>query len=439
MNKKIVIIGAGSSVFGPSIFSDLYLSEVLAGSTIVLVDIDAEKLKMIYEILSYENEQTGNKLLLEYTTDRKLALLNADFVISSVEPKRFHFRWQDHNIPLKYGARTRMGECGGPGGFFHSARVIPIVMDILNDVNELCPNAYFINFSNPVARISLAAYRMFPNIKFVGLCHQIEFLNKHLPKMFNCNLEDLKLTVTGLNHFGFLIGLDKWETGEDLMPEFNRKCLPYFEDKWDKFEFDQFTFEIYQRFGYFPHAGDNHLCEYIQFADEFVLLEDLKEWIHLMEESGKSIDKKIRRYHRKLKAGKYPKKKLLNSSPSGEQAIPIIEAIMSNNRIYDPSVNIPNDGLIRNLPKDLVIETPAWIDGDGIHGIPLGELPRNIAGLLRIEATIQDLCVDAILKKSKALAINCLSIDTKVGSIEIAEKIFDELYNLQKEYLPKFT
>lgn len=439
MKRKIVLIGAGSSVFGPSMFSDLYLNDNLDGSTIVLVDIDAEKLEMIYDILCNENEQAGKKFVLERTTDRRVALHDADFVISSVEPKRFHFRWQDHSIPLKHGARTRMGECGGPGGFFHSARIIPIVMDIMRDVNEICPDAYFINFSNPVARISLAAHRLFPDIKYVGLCHQIEFLNNHLPKMFDCELDELKITVTGLNHFGFLIGLEKWKSGEDLMPEFNHRCLEYFKDKWDKFGFDQFTFEVFERFGYFPHPGDNHLCEYIQFADEFVLVEDLKEWIQLMEESGKSVDRKIRRYHRKLSEGKSPKKSLLRSTPSGEQAIPIIEAIVTNTRMYDPSVNIPNSGLVTNLPQNLVIETPAWIDGDGIHGIKIGDLPKNIAGLLRIEATIQDMCVEAILQKSKSLAINCLSMDTKVGSISMAEKIFDELYTMQKDYLPKFT
>ena len=331
-----------------------------------------------------------------------------------------------------------MGECGGPGGFFHSARIIPIVLDIVKDVNDICPNALFINFSNPVARISLAVTRTYPNLKYVGLCHQIGFLNYHLPLMFDCPLEDLELVVSGFNHFGFLIGLKNVKTGADLMPDFNRRCLDYFKDKSNKFEFDQFTFEIFKRFGYFPHPGDNHLCEYIQFADEFVLLEDLKEWIKLMEETGGATDRKIRRYHRKMKAGKMPKKSILKPTPSGERPIPIIEAIITNTRSYDPSVNIPNDGLIMNLPQDIVIETPAWIDGDGIHGVEIGDLPKNIAGLLRIEATIQDLCVDAILKKSKSQAITCLAMDTKVGSVRMAEKIFADLYNLQKDYLPDF-
>ncbi|MHA1745757.1 MAG: family 4 glycosyl hydrolase, partial [Promethearchaeota archaeon] len=296
MKKKIVLLGAGSSVFGPSMFSDLYLSQVLDGSTITLCDINEPKLQMIYDLLSYENEKSGNKFILEQTTDRKEAFQNADFIISSVEAKRFHFRWQDHNIPLKHGARSLMGECGGPGGFFHSARVIPLVLSIAEDITKICPDAFFINFSNPVARISLAIHRKYPNIKFIGLCHQIEFLNFHLPKMFEKPLDELKMTVAGLNHFGFLIGLEDFKTGENLLPAFNANALQYFDGKWDRFQFDEFTFEIYKRFGYFPHSGDNHLCEYIQFADEFVKLEDLKDWIQTMEEFGKMEDKRIIRF-----------------------------------------------------------------------------------------------------------------------------------------------
>jgi alpha-galactosidase len=438
MKKKIVLLGAGSSVFGPSMFSDLYLSQVLDGSTITLCDINETKLQMIYDLLSHENEKTGNKFILEQTTDRKEAFQNADFVISSVEAKRFHFRWQDHKVPLKHGARTLMGECGGPGGFFHSARVIPLVLSIVEDISNICPNAFFINFSNPVARISLAIHRKYPKIKFIGLCHQIEFLNYHLPKMFDKPLGDLKMTVAGLNHFGFLIGLEDFKSGENLLPAFNAKSLQYFDGKWDRFQFDEFTFEIYKRFGYFPHSGDNHLCEYIQFADEFVKLEDLKDWIQTMEEFGKMEDKRIIRFHKKLKKGKPSKRSVLSSKLSGESAIPVIEAIITNQRTYLSSVNIPNEGIIENLPSDLIVEGPAWVDGSGVHGVKLGSLPKNIAALLRMEASIQDVCVEAILHESKTLALACLAMDLKVEGFKMAENIFDELFALQREYLPDF-
>jgi alpha-galactosidase len=439
MDKRIVLVGAGSSSFGPSMFTDLYLSKVLGGSTIVLHDIDKEKLEMIYELLIIENERVGNKFNLELTTDRAMAFKDADFIISSIEVgDRFELRWQDHNIPLKYGARTRMGECGGPGGFFHSARIIPEIVKIVKDAENICPNAFFINFSNPMARNCLAIKRT-TNIKFIGLCHQIEFFNFYFPKMLNKPLEELKMTVVGFNHFGFLIGLEDFKTGKNLMPEFNSKCLDYFKDKWDRFMFSNLTFEIYQRFGYFPHAGDNHIVEYLQFGDEYTKIQDLKDWIELMDAEGKATYSRVLRYYKRLKQGRYPKKGMLRKKPSGERAIPIIEAILTDRNSYESSVNIPNDGLVNNLPNDIVIEGPITVNRDGVHGVKIGSLPKNIAALLRIEASIQDLCVEAILKRDKDLAIACLAIDTKIDGFEMAENIFKEMTEVQKDYLPKFN
>jgi alpha-galactosidase len=438
MDKKIVLVGAGSASFGPAMFTDLYYSKHLDSCTLVLHDIDKEKLEMIYELLVEENSRAGNKFNLDHTTNRSKALKDADFIISSIEVgDRFELRWQDHNIPLKYGARTRMGECGGPGGFFHSARIIPEVLKIAKDVETICPEAFFINYSNPVARNCLAIKRT-TNIKFIGLCHQIEFFNHHFPKMFNKSLEELKMTVVGLNHFGFLLGLEDFNTGKDLMPEFNSKCLDYFKDKWDRFQFSDLTFEVYKRFGYFPHPGDNHMVEYLQFGDEYTKLQDLKDWIELMSQQGQAINYKLLKSYKRLKKGKYPKKGVFFRGPTGERAIPIIEAILTDENLYESSVNIPNDGLIDNLPSDLVIEGPATIDKEGVHGVKLGKIPKGIAALLRIEATIQDLCVEAILKESKQLALSCLAIDPKVGSFDRAEKIYNEIYETQKKYLPKF-
>lgn len=439
MNTRIVLVGAGSTAFGPSILSDINLSSVLNGSTIVLHDINEEKLEMMFELLEKENELSGNKYNIERTLSRQKAFKGADFIISSIEiGDRFFLRWQDHEIPLKHGARTRMGECGGPGGFFHSARIIPEVVKIVQDAEKICPNAFFINYSNPVARVCLAIKRTTQKLKFIGLCHQIEFFNKHIPATLNKPLEVLKMTVMGLNHFGFLVNLEDFNTGKNLMEEFNSKALDYFKEKWDRFEFSDLTFEVYKRFGYFPHPGDNHLVEYLQFGDEYTYIQDLKDWIKLMQERGNAIYKKAVRFHKRLKDGKYPKKGMLLKVSSGERAIPIIEAILKNKNSYESSVNIPNNGHIINLPGDLVIEGPAIVDKNGVHGVKIGNLPKNIAGLLRIEASIQDLCVEAVLKKSKELALACLAVDPKVGSFKMAEKIYNEMTELQKDYLPEF-
>ncbi len=438
MEKKIVLIGAGSTSFGPSMFSDLYQSEVLNGSTVVLNDIDKEKLDIIYELLSIENEKANNKFELQKTLNRKEALKDADFIISSIEVgDRMKLWWQDYTIPREYGSTQILGECGGPGGTFHAFRIIPPIIDIVKDVEKICPKAFFINFSNPMSRVCLAIKRAV-DINFIGLCHQIHFLEIHLPRMLNIKLENLRMTVAGLNHFGFLLDLKDLRTNKSLMLEFNEKAMNYFKKYEDPFEFSTLTFEVYKRFGYFPHPGDNHLGEYLQFGEEFTTTQDMINWINRTDKFNVGIYKKVLRYHKRLKEGRYPRKGMLYKVPSGERAIPIIEAIIKNENSYEPSVNIPNNGLIENLPQDLVVEVPVRVNKEGVNGVKLGKIPKNIAALLRIEATIQDLCVEAILKKSKKLAIASLAIDLNVGSFERAEKIYSKMSEIQKGYLPNF-
>ncbi|MFX0141702.1 MAG: hypothetical protein ACFFDN_49145, partial [Candidatus Hodarchaeota archaeon] len=160
--------------------------------------------------------------------------------------------------------------------------------------------------------------------------------------------------------------------------------------------------------------------------------------INLNDQFGKSVYNKVIRMHKGLKKGKYPKAGMLPKTPSIERAIPIIEAILTDRNSYESSVNIPNNGLIDNLPQDLVIEGPVIVNKKGVTGVRIGNIPKQIAALLRIEATIQDLCVEAVLKKSKELALACLAIDTNVEKFETAENIFNEMIEVQKEYLPNF-
>lgn len=439
MDKKIVLIGAGSAAFSPPTLSDLNLSKVLAGSTITLVDIDTEKLQMVYEVLSEDNKKLGNKINIESTPNREKALKEADFVINSTEHgDRFELRWQDNTIPRKHGSTERMAENGGPGGFFHSARQIPEIIKIAKDVVRICPDAFFINYSNPMSRICLALKRTVPSLKVLGLCHQIGLLVPHLSKIIDKERTDFQIITGGLNHFAFLMGLKDLNTGDNLLPVFNANCQNYFQDKWNRFHYADLTFEVYKRFGWFPYVGDNHICEYLQIGSHYTTAQDLTEWITRMEQANKGINAKLKRYYKRLKKGKYPKKGMLMKSRSSERAIPIIEAIVEDSNSYEIAVNIPNDGIIENLPQDLVIECSGIVNKEGIHGVKLGEIPKSIAALLRIEASIQDLCVEAIMQESKDLAIACLAMDVNCGSFEMAEAIFHEMFELQREYLPNF-
>ncbi|NVM36420.1 MAG: hypothetical protein HWN81_12550 [Candidatus Lokiarchaeota archaeon] len=438
-NKKIVLIGAGSTSFGPPMFNDIYLSDVLEGSKIVLHDINEEKLEMIYELLLVENEKRDNKFSLERTTDRIKALNGADFIINSIEVgDRMELWRQDYEIPRKHGSTQILGECGGPGGTFHAWRIIPPMVEIVRDAEKICPDAFFINFSNPMSRVCLAIKRSVKNLKFIGLCHQIGFMVEHLPKMFNKSINELKMKVAGLNHFAFLFGLEDLSMRSNLIPSFNLKAMKYFKEHDDRFEFSTLTFEVFKKFGYFPYVGDNHLGEYLQFGEEFTNTTDMIDWIDYIDREGEIVYEKFLKYYKSLKRGKYPKKGILNKIPSGERAVPIIEAIINNENSYENAVNIPNDNIVDNLPQDLILECSATVNKNGVHGVKVGSLPKNIAALLRIESTIQDLCVEAILKESKELAINCLVIDPNVGNFEMAENIFNEMLELQKSYLPNF-
>ncbi|MFX1587195.1 MAG: hypothetical protein ACFFC1_03485 [Promethearchaeota archaeon] len=440
MDIKIVLIGAGSPAFGPPTFIDLNRSKILAGSTITLLDIDKDKLQMVYEVVSEDNKKIGNKFIIESTINREKALKDADFVINSTEHgDRFELRWQDNTIPRKHGTTERMGENGGAGGFFHSARQIPEIIKIAKDVQRICPDAFFINYSNPVSRICLALKRVVPKVKMLGLCHQIGLLTSHhLPTMMNRDLSDMQLITGGLNHFAFLLGLKDLKSGADLMPEFNLKCMEYFKDKWDRFHFADLTFEVYKRFGWFPYVGDNHICEYLQIGSQYTTEQDLTDWITMMEQANVGGTERLTRFYNRLKKGRYPKKGMLMQEPSGERAIPIIEAIIKDSNSYEIAVNIPNDRIIENLPQDLVIECSGIVNKNGIHGVKLGNIPKNIAAILRIEASIQDLCVEAILQESKQLAIDCIAIDVNCGSFEMAEAILNEMMEVQKNYLPNF-
>ncbi|NVM16368.1 MAG: hypothetical protein HWN80_01530 [Candidatus Lokiarchaeota archaeon] len=439
MDKKIVLIGAGSTSFGPSSLLDLYQSNLLQGSTIVLHDINKEHLEIMFDLVEAENKIHNNKFNIERTTDRKKALNGTDFIISSTEVgDRFKLWREDYHIPRKYGSTQILGECGGPGGTMHAFRVIPPILEIVKDVNEICPNAFFINFSNPMARVCLAIKRTVPNLRFIGLCHQIGDLTHHLPLMLNKKLDNLKMMPYGLNHFGFLMGLEELHTGEDLMPEFNKIALEYFSQRKDRFQFSTLTLEVYKRFSYFPYTSDTHIGEYLKFGEEFTEAKDMIDWIDFAEKGGIRTYKRVMKNHKRLKEGKYFKKGMFYGGSSGERAIPIIEAIISDKNSYESAVNVPNDNIIENLPQDLVIECPVRVNKNGIEGVKWGKLPSDIAALMQIEATIQDLCVEAIIQKSKDLAIATLAIDPNVGSFKIADRIFEEMMELQKEHLPEF-
>ena len=200
--KKIVLIGAGSQNFGLGVIGDIFKSKTLEGSKIVLHDINGESLKLTHKIAEDFKDKLNINVEISSTTSRQEALKNADFCIISIEVgHRFNLWDQDWKIPLQYGIKQVYGENGGPGGLFHALRIIPPILDICEDISSICPEAFVFNYSNPMQRICHAVTTKFPELKFIGLCHEIASMERQLPDLMKTDFSNINFRAGGLNHF----------------------------------------------------------------------------------------------------------------------------------------------------------------------------------------------------------------------------------------------
>jgi len=337
-------------------------------------------------------------------------LKKANFIINSIEVgPRFDWWEIDKRIPWKYGSHQVFGENGGPGGMFHSMRIVPPILDICEDINKICPNATFINYSNPMHRILLSVKRKFPNLKTVGLCHEIALAEHLLPKILKIPFEKLDLWCGGLNHMGAIIKAKHKDTGEDLIPKINERGIKFLR-RW-RWSIPSrllhpvgLTLYILEQFGYLPYTNDSHYGEYIGWANDVVNMRGIKNFYNIYRLYIRLNGYRIRRKIKRKKGHKLVKL-------DQERAVPIIEGIISDSNHQEISVNLPNEGIISNLPEDLVIECPAIINKSGVHSMPLGEYPEPLVELLRVEANVQDLVVKAILNNSRDYAVQALQAD----------------------------
>lgn len=442
MKTKIVLIGAGSAMFGLGTLGSLFESEALEGSTVVLHDINSESLRRVERIAKRFVQEQELPYTVSATTSRGEALQDADFCVISIEVgDRFALWEQDWRIPQQHGFRQVYGENGGPGGLFHSLRIIPPILEICSDINAICPDAYVFNLSNPMSRICLAAKRAYPNLRLVGLCHEAGSLEEHLPRILETPLSNLSFKAGGLNHFSVLLEVIYRDTGEDAYPDVREKAPAYFaglpplpqilaewfggeapeslaEREWS----DRRLFKVMlERFGYLPITDDSHFGEYIQWAYEVV------------------DHKGILDFYNWYKGWAYERAQTSDLEELMERrhwgTVPMMEAILTDSRYEELAVNIPNDGLIDNLPEDLIVEVPAVVDNDGVHGVKLGALPKGIAGLMRNQVATMDLTVEAALTGSRDIALQALLVDPVVDSVRRAEELLDTMLELQKPYL----
>jgi len=457
---KITVIGAGSAQFGENTMSAIMRSKKLKGSTLALVDRNSDSLDIVQRLANRLNKEWDAEFKITSHANHQDALPGSSFVVNAIEVGARENLWKrDFEIPLQYNIRQPYAENGGPGGFWHAARNITPILNIAHDMEESCPDAWFINFTNPMIRICDAVNRH-SRIKSVGLCHQIYMgyvmvgvalakdLGIEIPEELNgvhaavdqhphqqrvreqiVPLVDIR--AAGLNHFTWILSIHDRRTGEDLYPLFKKR---FFE--LDP-SFEPLSRDIFSAFGLFPVPGDTHLCEYLPWMSD----PNTKPWekynIRLYDWD---LFATVREYelHRlnEMASENATIEALLDTDSEG--ALEMIENVAGAGNHYHLAVNLPNVGQIPNLPLGTTVETPAQLNGAGIHPIQMEALPGPIAELCRRELTVAQLCVDSVVEGSREKALQCLLLDPVIPDIETARKLLDDYLIEFKDYLPTF-
>lgn len=416
---KIVFIGAGSMSFGLSMFKDMFSTRELTGSTLILVDLNEEYLDRMYQLALKMNAASEAGLIIEKTTDRLQALPGAEFVVNSIAIDRNRLWKLDFEIPRKYGIRHSLGENGGPGGVFFTLRTIPVIMEIVRDMERLCPEAYFINFTNPESRLILAL-GMYSKIRSVGLCHGIFMGQNDVAKIMELPSEQVDVLGAGMNHFQWLLEIRDRDTGENLYPLLGEK-----EKDFDP-AFVPLTRKLFHAFKYWITCSDDHMGEYLAYG-----------WEGGEEGYDFDGDERFRVEIQTQIDAVIAGEPIPDTwtKPSGERGVAFITAVLHNKKVVLEAGVIHNRGTIQNLPYDCAVEVPIAVDGSGIHPLSIGKLPEPLAGLLTSQSVVQKLSVEAAIHGSKEKALQALLVDPVVNSITAAEKLLDELWEINKPYI----
>jgi len=457
---KITVIGAGSASFGENTLSAIMRSQKLKGSTLALVDRNADSLDIVNRLANRLNVEWDAGFVITAHTNHQDALHGSHFVVNAIEVGARENLWkQDFEIPIKYGVRQPYAENGGPGGFAHAARNIDPIMHIAHDMEQACPEAWFVNFTNPMIRICDAINRH-SQIKAVGLCHQIyagyTMVGVALANDLGIEVPEgltgmhaavdqhplqqrvreqivplIDIRAAGLNHFSWMLSINDRRTGEDLYPLFRKR---FFELKP---EFEPLTRDIFSAFGLCPVPGDTHLCEYLPWLSDT----QTKPWdkynIRLYDWDLFAAVREFELFRlNEMASGEATIDSLLDTDSEG--ALEMIENVAGGTTHYHLAANLPNMGQISNLPHNAIVETPVIVNGAGIQPAHVGALPEPIAELCRRETIVAQLGVDAAVEGNREKALQCLLLDPVVTDIDTAKKILDDYLTSYKEYLPQF-
>lgn len=432
---KITFMGAGSTVFAKNVLGDCLLTPALESSTIALYDIDERRLSDSRLTLESINNNLGGKARIESylgTDARRDALRGAHYVVNAIQVGLYDpCTITDFEVPKKYGLRQTIGDTLGIGGIFRALRTIPVLEDFARDMRECCPDAWFLNYTNPMAMLTGYMQR-YTGVKTVGLCHSVQVCVPHLFKHLDMPYdEQVQWDIAGINHQAWLLKVSR--NGEDLYPEIKRRAFAI-TDKHN----DMVRFEVMKRFGYYITESSEHNAEYMPW-----FIKD--KYPELIDRFNIPLDEYPRRCLRQMREWEDRRRELtqdphLSHTRTHEYGSYIMEA-METNRPYKIGGNVLNTGLIDNLPREACVEVPCLVDSSGITPCCVGSLPPQCAALNRTNVNVQLLTIEAAVTRRKEHIYQAALLDPHCASelsIDDTIAMCDELIEAHGSWLPAY-
>lgn len=454
---KITFMGAGSTVFAKNVLGDCMCREALRDSEIALYDINAERLKESKALLDNLNKSIneGRAKLKTFlgVENRKKALQDADFVVNAIQVGGYEPATViDFEIPKKYGLRQTIADTLGIGGIFRALRTIPVMLDFAHDMEKVCPDAWFLNYTNPMAMLTGAMLRG-TSVKTVGLCHSVQVCMESLLGHFGLydwqnywkgiGAKDLGFRgkIAGINHMAWLLELKK--DGKDIYPEIRKLAKKYVKEHRGKLAHpevcgaDLVRLEMLNHFGYYVTESSEHNSEYAPYWIK-------KNYPELLREFGIPLDEYPRRCVNQINNWKKQYKELrgkkMTHTLSREYGSGIMNAIVTD-QPYQIGGNVLNHGFIENLPADAVVEVPCLVDSRGVQGTYVGRLPVQCAAMNMTNINVQLLTIEAALTRKREHIYQAAMLDPHTAaelSIDDIRAMCDELIEAHGDYLPKY-
>lgn len=428
---KIAFLGAGSTVFAKNVLGDCILTPALQEAEFALYDIDQQRLKDSAMMLENINKNYGNQARIKSYHELKKALTGADYIINAIQVGGYRPSTViDFEIPKKYGLRQTIADTLGIGGIFRALRTIPVLLEFAKEIETVAPEAWFLNYTNPMAILTGAMLRA-TGVKTVGLCHSVQVCHQNLLEPLGMSTDNIQYKIAGINHMAWLLEITR--DGKDLYPEIKKKAFNRTEP-----HSDLVRYEIMKRFGYYVTESSEHNAEYLPYFIK-------EKYPELIEKFQIPLDEYPRRCEKQLADWSEMREELVKNEQiehqrTKEYASYILEAMETNNP-YKIGGNVLNKGLITNLPAKAVVEVPCLIDSSGVSPCYVGELPEQLAALNRTNINTQLLTIKAALTRKKDYIYQAAMLDPHTSAELTIDEIInlcDDLIEAHGDWLPKY-